>query len=299
MTWFHHSSASPARRWVIAAVLAMTAWASIGLAAPSAATASAAADPECSPVPGPIEDLCSATKNKTDKDITVARKFCGDDDAGGPCSYSDPELDFKVLGSGARTPFDEDWDAFFVPPGCVFSGNIDIRLGPVDRDFRVAADKDGFWFHVPRTAIYEIEQMACAHLNDHVVRLRNQNSGLCLLARNTPGENAVIQYPCGAYADQRWQMPGQGVGRVQLRNLESQKCAATRGTGESPGTATTCGSHWMDQIWHRELDAPTGNYRFRNVNSGLCLVVRGTAAETRALQSTCGNWADQLWNELA
>ncbi|WP_370961589.1 RICIN domain-containing protein [Amycolatopsis sp. cg9] len=296
MTWFHLGSAAPARRWVSASVLAMTAWASIGLAVSS--PAAALPNPDCTEIPGPVEDLCSVTLNKTDQQIGVTRNFCGPDDAGGPCPNADPDRDFKVLGRGERTPANEDWDAFFVPPGCVFSGNIDIRLTNIDRDFTIPGGPDGFWVRVPRTAIYEIEQTACAHLTDHVVRLRNQNSGLCLLARNTPGENAVVQYPCGAYADQRWQMPGNGVDLVQLRNLESQKCVATRGTGESPGIATTCASRWVDQIWRREPDPSTGNYRLRNLNSGLCLVVRGTAAETRALQSTCGTWPDQLWTML-
>lgn len=40
----------------------------------------------------------------------------------------------------------------------------------------------------------------------------------------------VIQYPCDVYADQRWQMPGNGKGIAQLRNFHSQKCVATRWT---------------------------------------------------------------------
>lgn len=293
MAWIHRTVSSGSRRRLIVVGIGLLILSSIHLAIPS----SAVAGPECTKDPTGLIEWCSTTTNNTSQDVGTARNFCAGTD--GPCPGSDPDEDFGVLHRGDRTPPHEDWDAFFVPAGCEFRGNIDKKLDS-DVSFVIFASASrGIWHHVHNDEHYQINQITCSPSVDPAVRIVNTNSQLCMVARNTPGENAVIQYPCAYFADQRWQLLDNGNNVFQIVNRTSSKCVATRGTGESHAVATTCGVQWADQLWRREFDPAWNAYRFRNLNSQLCLVARGTSAETRLLQSTCGNWADQLWTTPA
>jgi hypothetical protein len=135
-------------------------------------------------------------------------------------------------------------------------------------------------------------------------RLQKINTSLCLVARNTPGENPVQQVPCAGYADQYWSLANMGYDSddnilYQIANSNSWKCLAARGTGESRALVTSCNSQWRDQLWTTEyVEDFGGGWRFRNVNSKLCLVVRTGNPEAVAVQSTCGNWSDQVFRFL-
>lgn len=284
MTWFPPRLLSTARRRTVALAIALLAGTSVGVAVAPAASAG----PNCTNLE--VTELCSTTTNNTGRDVGTARDFCGPDGNGGPCAGSQ----FGVLHPGDHTPAHQDWDAFFVPSNCVFRGNVD-RAFQADVSFVIFPSANGTWQHVHNDENYQINEITCDQPVDPAVRIRSANSGLCLVARNAAGENPVVQVGCAGFVDQKWQLLGNGGDLVQIFNRNSLKCVATRGFGESPAVATTCGAQWADQLWHFEFDADWGAYRFRNVNSGLCLVVRGGAAETRAVQSTCGPWADQRW----
>ena len=77
-------------------------------------------------------------------------------------------------------------------------------------------------------------------------------------------------------------------------------CLVSRGSGETPAVATTCGN-FADQFWtaSKFLGLPfphdVNAWRFESanpVNSNHCLVARGTSQATK---TTCAMFSDQFW----
>jgi hypothetical protein len=79
-----------------------------------------------------------------------------------------------------------------------------------------------------------------------------------------------------------------------VQNLNSGKCALSRGGGEStPVVQFTC-LNYNDQKWGF-VDKGGARYQIRNANSGKCLLIRGSDNEAPAVQFTCLDYADQYW----
>lgn len=253
---------------------------------------------QCTRDPTGTIELCSRTTNQTNGSVDVAKNWCGDDRNGGPCSGSD---NFAVLNPGSTTPDHQDWDAFFVPRNCSYSGTIDRRL-QTDIPFFVGESFDGIWIHVHDDERYVIQQITCHDPPPQKLgRIKVLSSNMCLVARAGWGERPVVQVPCAGFSDQVWIIQylagGNGPeGLAQIKNRDRDLCLVTRGQGESLAVVSTCSVAWPDQIWNIVRDPGTGYYQFVNQNSNLCLVVRTSTSETQAVQSTCGRqWADQLW----
>ncbi|MBB2934320.1 hypothetical protein FHX82_001340 [Amycolatopsis bartoniae] len=126
--------------------------------------------------------------------------------------------------------------------------------------------------------------------------LVNSNSGYCLAASESPGEQPVVQTGCsGEVVD--WSIVDlAGTDRHSIDTAYGPlRCVAARGTTESQAVATDCWQGYDDQVWHITHNYSNNTYQFRNVNSKLCLAARGTSMGTPAIQTTCGAWADQWW----
>ncbi|MDX8148109.1 RICIN domain-containing protein [Lentzea sp. BCCO 10_0061] len=130
-----------------------------------------------------------------------------------------------------------------------------------------------------------------AVFNDY--RIRNLNSGKCLLVRGGADNTQVVQNTCLDFADQKWVLEYKGS-FARIRNMNSGKCLLVRGLEDNtPVVQNTC-LDFADQYWNLS-DYGTGLLWIQNVNSGKCLLVRGGNDNAPLVQSACGQFPDQAW----
>jgi hypothetical protein len=131
------------------------------------------------------------------------------------------------------------------------------------------------------------------------VRLQNQNSGMCLVARGGADGAPVVQTPCSYYRDQYWELMYAGTSEerdfYQLRNDNSGMCMVVRGSAEGARAVQTRCAYFADQYWYIGSPGTTNPFHIQNVHSFRCLVVRGGADGAPAAQTGCGSWSDQIW----
>ncbi|MET0234460.1 MAG: RICIN domain-containing protein [Kibdelosporangium sp.] len=128
--------------------------------------------------------------------------------------------------------------------------------------------------------------------------VQNWNSKQCLLVRGEQNNNPAVQFPCGHWADQLWQVEQvnfQAPYHYRLRSLNSQRCLAVRGSANNTQAVQfDCDSRFADQHWY-PIGVANG-YLLQNRNSGKCLVARGQAADSPVVQFDCDErFADQKW----
>jgi hypothetical protein len=131
------------------------------------------------------------------------------------------------------------------------------------------------------------------------VRLRNQNSGLCLVVRGGADGAPVVQTPCSYYRDQYWELvyvaTSENGNLYRLRNDNSGMCLVVRGEADGARAVQTRCADFTDQLWYIGPPGTTNPFHITNGHSFRCLVVRGGADGNPAVQTRCGNWADQIW----
>ncbi|MGW4895310.1 RICIN domain-containing protein [Kitasatospora sp. NPDC004240] len=136
-----------------------------------------------------------------------------------------------------------------------------------------------------------------ASADGYTEKMKNANSGKCLVVQGDGNGNRAFQYECGPYADQRWWFdddanPGSGIFEV---HPDSVKCLTVQGYNDgAPAFQYDC-TGLPDQSWRR-IWLGEGIYQLKNVNSGKCLVVQGKEDGRGAIQATCDTrFADQIW----
>lgn len=126
--------------------------------------------------------------------------------------------------------------------------------------------------------------------------LINTNSGYCLAASESPGEQPVVQTGCSGEVVDWTIIDLSGSNRHSIDTAYGPlRCVAARGSSESNAVATGCDQAYNDQVWHITHNYSNNTYQFKNANSGLCLAARGTSMGTPAVQTACGDWGDQWW----
>lgn len=81
-------------------------------------------------------------------------------------------------------------------------------------------------------------------------RLRNSNSGKCLVAQG--GAYAFV-YNCGPWGDQEWEILPLGDGdSFQLRQRNSGQCLVLR-SNQNNALQAPCNSAYADQVWRRGM----------------------------------------------
>lgn len=124
-------------------------------------------------------------------------------------------------------------------------------------------------------------------------RIRNLNSGKCILVRGGADNTQVVQNTCLDFADQKWVLEYKGY-VARIRNMNSGKCLLARGLDvNAPVVQSTC-LDFADQYWNLG-NYDTGIVRIQNANSGLCLLVRGGNDNAPLVQYTCAQFPDQAW----
>jgi hypothetical protein len=82
-------------------------------------------------------------------------------------------------------------------------------------------------------------------------RLRNANSGKCLVVRGSAEGARAVQTPCASFIDQSWYIGAPGTTNpFHVQNAHSYRCLVVRGPFDgNPAVQTGCGN-WSDQIWN-------------------------------------------------
>ncbi|MFE2166088.1 RICIN domain-containing protein [Streptomyces sp. NPDC059447] len=126
-------------------------------------------------------------------------------------------------------------------------------------------------------------------------RVRNYNSGKCLVVQGKGNGTRAIQYTCTTLDDQYWYFIGSSTDDVELRNFNSNKCLVVQGTeNNSSAFQYDCHENLADQRWQLRLDA--GNhYMLANRNSWKCLVVQGGGDGAVPFQYDCHENLDDQW----
>jgi hypothetical protein len=104
--------------------------------------------------PSCTRPLCSQITNETPQKIGVAMNWCTPKN--GPCTNNDQNYD--VLGRNDSTPSGEDWDTFFVPSDCTYSG-IKHSWGI---NFSASGGSAGKWVRVHNDEHYYIKRVSCS-----------------------------------------------------------------------------------------------------------------------------------------
>jgi hypothetical protein len=165
-------------------------------------------------------------------------------------------------------------------------------------DLRVRLDGGDFGDVLARVEV--VEALSNMELSLAGRRLRNANSGKCLVARGSANDSAVRQVPCAGYADQVWEERLTATfGHYQFMNSNSDKCLLVRTQGAMARKAvqSTC-FNYADQIWARIVYSPQPtHFQLQNqADRGRCLAVIGRNNETQAIIAGCNrNYPDQLW----
>lgn len=143
---------------------------------------------------------------------------------------------------------------------------------------------------------------------DGEFRLRNVNSGLCLVSRGGPEETAALQVYCDEeFADQYWyysvctESPCADFGKpTQIVNAETGRCLiARRGGNVTEDRVVTggCDDSFSDQLWKVQL-LNARSFVLVNAYTGKRLLVRGYAPESEALTTWVSrDFTDQHWTE--
>ncbi|GAA4694917.1 RICIN domain-containing protein [Streptomyces youssoufiensis] len=127
-------------------------------------------------------------------------------------------------------------------------------------------------------------------------RIKNDNSGKCLVAQGSANDTPAIQFNCATFQDQYWIFSGSSFSNVQLVNANSGKCLLVRGGNDGSVAVQYQCADYADQKWDVRFD-PNGNGHFMlaNRNSGKCLV--GQNNGSNPFQFSCNNgFQDQWWH---
>jgi hypothetical protein len=128
-----------------------------------------------------------------------------------------------------------------------------------------------------------------------------RHSGKCadVTGASTANSAAVIQYTCGAAANQQWRLQALNNGYYQIVARHSEKCLDVTSASTTAGAAViqyTCGAG-TNQQWQLS-SLGSGYYTLISRNSGQCLDVTSasTADHATIIQYTCGGATNQQWS---
>ncbi|MEE1825122.1 RICIN domain-containing protein [Streptomyces sp. BE20] len=128
-------------------------------------------------------------------------------------------------------------------------------------------------------------------------KLRNTNSGMCLVVQGYANNTQAFQYGCLGFDDQFWIFDPvyNKANAFRIRNFHSGKCLVARGTANNGPVVQTDCADFDDQLWWA-VSLQAGGYWLKNYNSKLCVIVRGGDSGSGAVVGGCDNrWADQIW----
>ena len=100
--------------------------------------------------------FCSETTNETSHLVGTAKDWC--DGNHGPCpDHGSYHNSYGILHKNQTTPSGQDWDTFFVSPGCTYSGIKHAAGGK----FTESGGADGKWVQVHNYEHYYIKNVTC------------------------------------------------------------------------------------------------------------------------------------------